>query len=129
MATRIYLGWWVVATASIIPLVLGLLVASIFWARRTSDEIGSIMGAAVVLVGTITFIAREFNLVLATTARCAAEEIPCYFRPEPFVRYSVFAGIGLLQVFIVFLIGLRAEEGMRRKAFAAEAQPRAHHEG
>ena len=113
--TNIEMSPWLIATAATAPLILGGLAAWPFWRKRVTDDIGSIVGAGVVLTSAVGFVAREFSDVLATTAKCAAEEIPCHFQPEPFVRYAIYSGIGLLHVFVVFQVGLIVEERLRRK--------------
>jgi hypothetical protein len=106
---------WLLATAAIAPLVFGLLAAWPFWVRRVTDNMGSIVGAAVILIATVGFVAREFGDVLEITRRCVEAEIPCRFRPQPFVRYAIYGGIGMIQTFAVFVIGLEVEEQVRRR--------------
>jgi len=76
----------------------------------------------VVLTFTVGFIAREFGDVLEITRRCVASDVPCHFRPQPFMRYAVYGGIGLAQVFVVFLFGLNVEERLRRNESRREAR-------
>jgi hypothetical protein len=106
---------WLLATAAVVPLAIGLAVAWPLWRRRLRDEIGSISGAAVVLVWTIGLIAHEFGDVLEITRRCVETETPCRFRPDPFTRYAIFGGIGFVQMFVLFVIGLVVDEHLRRR--------------
>jgi hypothetical protein len=107
---------WLLAVAATVPLVCGLLAAAPLWRRRISDNMGAVVGAAVVLVFTVGFVAREFGDVLAITRRCVETETPCHFRPEPFVRYAIYGGIGMIQTFAMFVAGLMVEERARTRA-------------
>lgn len=100
---------WVIV-ASLAPVTAALAVAWPFWKRRVADEIGSIAGSAVVLCCALGFFAREFAEVMAFHNTCLAAGKACHFSPEPFTRYAIYAGIGMLQVFVVFVVGLRAQE-------------------
>ena len=111
--------WWV-AAASTIPLIPALLAAWPLWTRRVSDNMGAIVGSGVVLVGVVGFIAREYGEVEKITAECIAREIGCHFHPDPFMRYAIFASIGMAQVFVLFVIGLYVEERQRRNDYAPE---------
>jgi apolipoprotein N-acyltransferase len=104
-----------VAAAAVVPLITGLLVAWPFWWTRASDEMGSVAGSAVVLLFTVTFIAREFGEVLAASAHCGTAGVACHFHPDPFMRYAVYGGVGMCQVFVVFIAGLSIEERLRRR--------------
>lgn len=105
---------WVIA-AAVLPTLAGLLVAAPLWRLRLSDDLGSIAGAGVVFTFVVAFIAREYGEVLAFSARCIEAGVGCRFRPEPFVRYAIFAGIGMVQVFMVFILGLFVEERLSRR--------------
>jgi hypothetical protein len=104
-----------VAVAAVLPLVAGLLAAWPMWRRRARDEIGTIVGAGIILVFVVAFIAREYGEVEAVTARCIATNVGCRFVPKPFVRYAIFGGIGMVQVFVTFALGLSVEERLRRR--------------
>lgn len=110
---RVELNVWILFAAAIVPLAFGLLAAWPLWLARAVDEIGSIVGAGVILAFTVGFIAREFGDVMEITRRCVEAEVPCHFRPEPFTRYAVYAGLGLIQIFAVFLVGLGVEERLQ----------------
>ncbi len=114
MRVDMNLTW--VAVAATVPLLLGLVAALPFWLRRVTDEMGSIAGAAVVLLFVIAFIAREYGEVELITARCIAAEVGCRFVPSPFTRFGIFGGIGMLQIFLIFAAGLSIEERLRRRA-------------
>ena len=104
---------WVWLAASV-PLVAGVLTALPFWLARARDEVGSIVGSGVILMCVIGLIAREYGTIEAVTAHCVQLDIGCHFHPAPFVRYAIFGGIGMVQVFVVFLTGLSVEERLRR---------------
>jgi 4-amino-4-deoxy-L-arabinose transferase-like glycosyltransferase len=113
MRHQMNLAW--LALAILLPAIASLLVAWPLWARQVRDEIGSITGAAVVLLFTLVHIAREFATALAFQNQCFAAGRACHFEPEPFTRYAIYAGVGMLQVFLVFVVGLRVQERGRRR--------------
>jgi hypothetical protein len=113
MRIEMELHW--VAFASVLPFALALAVAWPFWRARVRDEMGSIVAAGVVLLCSVGFIAREYGEIKAVTERCIAQQIGCHFHPDGFTRYSVFAGIALVQTCVLFLTGLGVEERLRRR--------------
>ena len=104
-----------IAVAAIVPLVAGLLAAWPFWRRRVRDDMGPVVGAGVILLCVVALVAREYGEVEVVTARCIAAEIGCRFYPKPFVRYAIYGGIGMVQVFALFVVGLSIEERLRRR--------------
>jgi hypothetical protein len=103
-----------IGVAIVLPLMLGALIAWPFWLKRARDDIGSIIGAGVIFAFVVFFIAREYGEVEAITRGCIAENIGCRFRPQPFVRYAIYAAIGTGQVFALFLTGLAVDERLRK---------------
>ena len=114
MRDSLSLTW--VFVAALVPITFALLLARPLWHRRVRDEGGTIAGAAVVFACSVALIGREFSHVLKVSAACVAREVACHFEPEPFTRYAIYAGIGMLQVFALFMIGLSVEERLRRGA-------------
>ena len=114
MRVEMSIAW--LAVGLVLPLAAGLVVAYPLWKRRVSDDMGSIAASGVVFVFAVLFIAREYGEVLAATSRCLAASYACRFRPEPFVRYAIYAGIAMAQVFAIFSVGLAMEERQRRRA-------------
>jgi hypothetical protein len=104
-----------VAAAAVVPLVAGMLTSAPLWRRRVRDDMGSIAGVGVVLFFVVTFIAREYGEIVDTEARCVVSGIGCHFHPEPFTRYVIFASIGLVQTFAIFITGLIVDERLRRR--------------
>jgi hypothetical protein len=104
-----------IAVAVVVPLVAGLLAAWPLWRRRVRDEMGAIVGAGVILLCVVSLVAREYGEVAAVTARCIEAEIGCRFTPKPFTRYAIYGGIGMAQVFVLFVAGLSIEERLRRR--------------
>jgi hypothetical protein len=104
-----------VAAASTVPLIPACLVAWPLWTRRVADNMGAIAGASVVLVAMVGFIAREYGEVEAITRRCIDANIGCHFHPDPFFRYAIFGSIAMVQVFVLFAVGLAVEERLKRQ--------------
>ena len=100
--------------AAMVPIGVALLVAWPMWRRRVRDEGGAVAGATVVFAFSVAFIAREFGHVLNVSGECIARQVACQFEPEAFTRYAIYAAIGMLQVFVLFVVGLSVEERLRR---------------
>lgn len=108
---------WLVA-AAVVPLLAGLLLALPFWIKRVKDEIGSVVGALVVFACVVGFIGREYVEIERVSANCVAKQIGCRFFPAHFTRYAIYGGIGMAQVFVLFIVGLSIEERLRRREVA-----------
>ena len=104
-----------VAISVVVPLVVGVLVAFPLWIKRVSDDMGSVVGAGIVLLFTVAFIAREYGEVLNATRRCLEASVACRFQPQPFARYAIYGAVGMCQVFVLFVAGLWIEERRRRQ--------------
>jgi hypothetical protein len=121
MTDVMQLSW--IAAAIVVPSTIAVAVALPLW-FKASDSIGSIAGAGVVFVACIALIGREYVHVQRVTNACLQAEVVCAFRPEPFTRFCVYGFIALIEAFALFVIGLRIEERVRRRAYAAEWQSR-----
>jgi len=113
------LNWYWIALGSTLPLIVGILLAMPFW-RGGQSILGNILGTAVMFGSAIGLILREYVEIDQIVSRCLEDGTPCWPNPSAFTRFAVYAFIGLIQVFILFSLSLRAEERNRRRDYAPE---------
>jgi hypothetical protein len=113
------LNWSWIGLGATVPLVLGILVAVPFW-RGNQPILGNIAGTAIMFGAAIGLILREYTELDQITRQCLEAGIPCFPNPSAFTRFALYAFIALAQVFVLFSIGLRAEEKNRRRDYAPE---------
>jgi len=106
--------FWLAVVASV-PFGAGLLVAWPFWKKGVKDEIGTIVGAFVVFACALGLVGRDYIEMEGILRRCVALEIGCRFYPGDFTRYAIYAGIAMVQTFVLFMTGLKIEERRRRR--------------
>jgi hypothetical protein len=114
------LDWVWIGIALTIPMVLGLLGATLFWWHQRDALIGNVVGAGLIGAFILLFIWREYLDLRQLRAACAAQNVACRIRPSDFNRYAIYGAIGFAQVMGVFLIGLEMEERARRRTRAPE---------
>ena len=51
---------------------------------------------------------------------CLDAGVVCFPEPSAFMRYAIYAGIGLIEVFALFTFSLKVEERIRNRAYAPE---------
>jgi len=105
--------------ASIVPLLVGLLFAFLFW-RRSEAIFGNIIGTAIIFAFAFGMIWREHVELDRIIKTCLDAGTVCWPEPAAFTRFAIYAFIGLLQVFFVFMLSLRVEERARRRDYAPE---------
>ena len=54
--------------------------------------------------------------------QCLDAGFVCWPEPSAFTRFAIYAFIGLIEVFALFTLGLKAEERSRRRHYAREWQ-------
>jgi len=101
------------------PPVVAPMLASLGW-RKQEFILGNVAGTIVIFGTAMALIFRE-SLVLDRLVRdCIDAGIVCSPHPAPFIRYAIYAGIGLVQVVALFLISLRVERLTREQQYAPE---------
>lgn len=113
------LNWYWIAIAASAPAVIGILVAIPFW-RRTEPIFGNILGTAVIFGFSFAMIWREHVELDRIVKACLDAGTVCWPEPAAFTRYSIYAFIGLIEVFVLFSLSLRVEERIRRRDYAPE---------
>lgn len=113
------LNWGWIALALTAPAVLGVLVAALVW-RTRQIVLGNIAGTAVALGAAIGFIMREHAEIEEAVNACLEAGTTCFPAPSAFIRFAIYACIGMAQVFLFFTLSLRYELRIRRRNYAPE---------
>ena len=87
------------------PGILGVLLAYPCW-RKTEMILGNLAGTTVILACAFALIFRESAEVDQVTRACLDAGYTCWPVPSAFIRYAIYAGIGFLEVFALFLASL-----------------------
>jgi hypothetical protein len=113
------LNWqWILVMLAAPPLA-GLLIALPIW--RTGQAIlGNLAGAAVIFGSALALILREYAELDQLARACLDTSLACAPTPSAFVRYAIYAVIGLLEVFGLFTVSLRVEDRVRNRHYAPE---------
>jgi hypothetical protein len=113
------LRWsWICFELTVTPLV-GLLVALPFW-RKGGMIFGNIAGTAIIFGSAFALILREYVEIDRMVSACLDAGDICFPEPSAFTRFAVYAFIGLVEVFALFLLSLRAEKKQRDRDYAPE---------
>jgi hypothetical protein len=113
------LSWsWLAFEATVPPLV-GLLAAFPFW-RKDQMIFGNIVGTAVIFASAIGLIFREYAEIERLTTECLDAGTVCWPKPSSFMRFAIYASIGLIEVLVLFYVSLRVEDKNRRRDYAPE---------
>ena len=113
------LNWYWITVMATAPLAVGLLLAYLFW-RKGDSIFGNLVGTGVAFAAAFAMIWREHMELDRIVQQCIDNGIPCWPEPSAFTRFAIYAFIALFQVFILFSVGLRVEERMRRRDYAPE---------
>ena len=113
------LNWYWIAIAATLPGIVGLIVAIPFW-RRSEAIFGNIIGTAIIFAFAFAMIWREHVELDQIVKTCLDAGTVCWPQPAAFTRFSIYAVIGLVQVFVVFTLSLRVEERVRRREYSPE---------
>ncbi len=113
------LNWFWISIAATVPAVVGLLAAFPFW-RRSDAIFGNIVATAIIFAFAFAMIWREHVELDRIVQACLDEGTVCWPNPAAFTRFVLYASIGLVEVFMVFILSLRIEERQRRRDYAPE---------
>jgi len=114
------LSWPWIAVMTFVPLPLGVLLAAPVW-RRKEMILGNVAGSVVIFGTAFALIFRESAMLDVLRQQCfAAGGIICWPTPSAFARYAIYAGIGLAEVLILFVVSLSVERRIRERGYAPE---------
>jgi hypothetical protein len=113
------LAWfWITLELTVTPLV-AFLVALPFW-RQGGMIFGNIAGTVVIFGSAFGFIMREYVEIDRIVNACLEAGDVCWPEPSAFTRFAIYAFIGLIEVFALFTLSLRAEKKRRDRDYAPE---------
>ena len=113
------LSWdWIALELTAVPIAAAL-VAYPFW-RKEQFVFGNIVATAVIFAAGIALILREHVELDRIVQACLESGNVCWPQPGAFTRFAVYAGIALLEVFLLFSTSLRVEHRMRSREYAPE---------
>jgi hypothetical protein len=113
------LSWRWIALMAVAPLLAGGLIAFGIW-RTGQIILGNLAGAAVIFGSALALILRESVELNQLTQQCLDAGYYCFPDPTAFTRYAIYAFIGLMQVFAVFIWSLHVEQRLRNRHYAPE---------
>jgi hypothetical protein len=113
------INWtWITVMAAGPPLP-ALLIAFLIW-RQNQIILGNIAGAIVVFGTSLALIMHEHVQLDAAAKACLDAGYTCWPDPSAFTRYAIYASIGLIEVFALFIVSLIVEKRMRDSRYAPE---------
>ena len=115
------LNWYWITLMATVPPLAALLVAWPLW-RGRQMTLGSIAGTAVIFGTALGLILREYVEIDRITTACLDEGTTCFPSPSAFTRFAIYAFVGLIEVFVLFIASLKFEERERRRGYAKEWQ-------
>jgi hypothetical protein len=113
------LNWNWIALMCTVPAVVGVLAAFLIW-RTSQIVLGNLAGSAVIFGSALAMILRESAELDRLGRQCIDAGYYCFPEPSAFTRYAIYAFIGLIEVFGVFVLSLRAERNIRNRRYAPE---------
>ena len=113
------LSWFWIVLQAIVPPIVALLIAWPCW-MKSQPILGNLAGSAVIFAAAMVLIVRESVEIDRLTRACLDAGYTCWPDPSAFTRYAIYAFIGLLAVFGLFLWSLRVERRMRNRNYAPE---------
>ena len=113
------LSWRWIALLLTAPPIVGALVAYPFW-RRRETIFGNLVGTTVILATAFALILRESIEIEQVTRACLQAGYTCWPTPSAFARYAVYAGLGMIEVFVLFVWSLKVETRIRNRGYAPE---------
>jgi hypothetical protein len=113
------LSWRWIALLATAPPIAGALAAYPFW-RRREMILGNLVGTAIILGTAFALILRESIEIEGATRACLQAGYTCWPVPSAFTRYAIYAGLGMIEVFALFVWSLSVETRIRNRAYAPE---------
>lgn len=99
-----------------VPPVVALVAALPIW-RTKQMILGNLAGSTVILAAALGLIVRESIEIAGITRACLDAGYTCWPMPSAFIRYAIYASMGMLEVFALFLVSLNVEQRMRRRHY------------
>jgi hypothetical protein len=112
-------NWARIAVMCVFPLVLALPAAFVLW-RKGENALGNIVGMGIIFIIAVWMILLEYSDLGGWTQACLDQGHVCEPVPSGFIRYAIYAGLGVVEVFVLFSVSLKVEERDRNSGYAPE---------
>ena len=113
------LSWGWIAVMATAPLLLGFVIAWPVW-NANEPILGNVAATAVIFAAAFALILRENTEIDRLTRQCYDAGDVCRADPSTFVRFAIYAGIGLVDEIAIFMTSLRVERRLRNRGVAPE---------
>ena len=113
------LNWGWIALMATAPLLVGLLIAWPVW-KAGESILGNLAATTVIFAAAFALILRENTEIDRLTRQCYDAGYVCRADPSSFVRFAIYAGIGLVEEIAIFMTSLRVERRLRNRGVAPE---------
>jgi hypothetical protein len=113
------LSWGWIALMATAPLLAGFLIAWPVW-NAGEPILGNLAATALIFAAAFALILRENTAIDRIVRQCYDAGYVCRANPSSFVRFAIYAAIGLLQEIAIFMASLRAERKRRNRGVAPE---------
>jgi len=113
------LNWYWIALEAVVPPIAGFLLAFPLW-RKGQVILGNIAGTVAIFAAAIALIFREYAELDQATQVCLDAGYTCWPNPSAFVRFAIYAFIGLVEVLILFSVSLIFERRSARRDYSPE---------
>jgi len=113
------LNWFWITLELTLPPVVALIFAFPFW-RKGGMIFGNIAGTVVIFGTAFGLIFREYAELDRATKACLDAGFVCWPVPGAFTRFAIYAFIGLVEVFALFILSLTVERKIRDRDYAPE---------
>lgn len=113
------LNWTWIALGLTVPLLVAVLAAIPLWWRQ-QWIFGNIVGTVFIFASALALIFREYVEIDLAVTGCLEQGFTCFPEPSAFTRFAIYAAIGLLEIFALFVLSLWVEQRRRRRDYAPE---------
>jgi hypothetical protein len=113
------LNWYWIGLELTVPGLLAAVLALPLWLKG-QPIFGNLAGTVVIFVAAFALILRESAELDRFARACLDRGFVCVADPSPFVRYAIYAFIGLLEIMALFSVSLKVEHRIRRRRYAPE---------
>lgn len=113
------INWPWIALMATAPSIAGLFIAFTCW-RSGQMILGNLAGTTVIFGSAIALIMREYVELDGIARRCLDAGFVCVPEPSAFIRYAIYAFVGLVEVMALFAFSLKVEEKQRRRGYDPE---------
>lgn len=113
------LSWFWIIVMLTVPSGLATLVAYPTW-RSGQAILGNVAGTVIIMGSAMALIMREHVVLDRVVQACLDQGTTCWPEPSAFIRYAIYACIGLAEVIALFMVSLKVENAIRRRDYAPE---------